>query len=360
MYFDHVPSDLLPLLLSYNSSTTLYELLPQLVNIKVFQKILTPEPNVEAKIFWENVWRRDISSFMELPDNPYMAYMEIFSDLNSKRIGKFAVKGYDILCYSMINDNDTYERVMIPAIKYKYKSMIYKLLETPIWTLNGHYNQIMTIGANHGHLDLVKWAIEHGANDYEKAMAYASAGGHIKIIELMMNYGAHNYNLAMLGATLGGCMNTIELMLQLGVTDYNTCMKWAAERGHCEIVKKMLELGATTYIESLDGAACYGHKDVIKFIFQHITTNNISLNLTNALQEATKRNHIETVQLLLTYKSQNQSTLNGLLYLATRFNYKNLVKLLLDHGASDFMTARTIANNKGYSEIVNLIDQYMN
>lgn len=359
MYFDCLPSDLLPPLLSYNSSTELYQLLPHLINIKIFQKLLTFENDIWSRIFWENVWRRDVSSFMELPDNPYETYMEIFKDLHSKRLNYFAVKGYDILCYSMVNNEDTYAHVMIPAIKYNYKSMIYKLLENPIWSLDKHYNQIMRIAAVNGHLDLVTWAMKRSSNPnkYNKIMLYAALGGHVKIIALMIACGATDYNILHMAA-LGGHMNIIQLMLQLGATNYDSGMEAAAEEGHCEIIEKMLELGATNYTGSLDGAARYGHNDAIKLILNHATIKNISLDLTKPLQKATKWNHIETVKLLLSHKSQTNAVLNNLLYLATRFNHKDLVKLFLNHGANDFIKARTIANNKGYAEIVNLVDQY--
>lgn len=131
-----------------------------------------------------------------------------------------------------------------------------------------NYNSAMRAASREGHMDIVKFMINLGANDYESAMVNAAYKGDVDIIKLMLDHykeeiqtsgkEAKNYGYVMRIAAMGGCKNIIYLILEhLSkdpiktsvdlIEDYNVVMSTAASNGHLDIVELMLENGATAY-----------------------------------------------------------------------------------------------------------------
>lgn len=76
LYFSLLPTDLLPSLLLFFDSKELLATLPELKKLLSFDRLFNSD------VFWRKLWRRDISSFIGVPVNPYEKYREIFNTLS--------------------------------------------------------------------------------------------------------------------------------------------------------------------------------------------------------------------------------------------------------------------------------------
>lgn len=222
LYFSLLPSELLRLLFYFFNSTELLDILPKLESNPDFSHLFS------SRIFWEHIWRRDISSFLSIPDDPYIKYRQIFETLKifggssgskSDRIEYLATRGYDKLLFSLITP-DYYDVAMIAA-------------------------------ASGGHTELVKKFSDLGARYYNLALVEAAHGGYMDIVELLLKLGATDYNGAMAYASFMGHKEIVERMLGLGATDYDRSLGTAASGGQLEIVQMMLDLGATNYDQAI-------------------------------------------------------------------------------------------------------------
>lgn len=215
LYFSALPNDLFPLLFSYFSSSHLLETLDQLRQINDFDRLF------KSKTFWNYIWRRDISSFLPLPEDPYQTYQDIIR----YKLDSFLYR-YDKITYVAENG---YDILLLPLLSTMYE-----------------FNRAMVVAASKGHVEIVNLMLQNGATQYNYAMANAATGGHIAIVELMLELGANNYNDAMANAAYGG---------------------------HIEIIRLMLERGADNYIESIINARLYRHMNVVDLIESYLKTN---------------------------------------------------------------------------------------
>ena len=117
-------------------------------------------------------------------------------------------------------------------------------------------NYSLTSAAGEGHLEMVKYLVELGANDFNEAAK--SATGHdnmmarLEAINFLLERGANDLNGIMRAAAENNASDIVEKMLRLGATNVNEGLIGASYGGNIELVKKFLDLGATSYDEALD------------------------------------------------------------------------------------------------------------
>ena len=169
-----------------------------------------------SKTFWKTIWRRDVSSFIEPPDDGYAKYKEIYTQLSTYPISH----KYDKIKYLATNG--------------------YDILLWPILTVAYDYSYAMASAAGGGQKTLIYMLLGKGAADYNEAMTSAAAGGHKEIVKMMLDEGATNYNKAMAWAAQGNHKDIINMMLDKGANDYNWAASWAAYDGYIEIVKLLI------------------------------------------------------------------------------------------------------------------------
>ena len=262
LYFDLLPTDLLSLLFLYFNPE---ELLFQLEQLPEFSKLL------QSKIFWQNIWKRDISSIVNPPSNVYQKYKEIFKHFNSiytrhEKISYSARNGYDILLLPILLTLDDYNWAMAYAAEGGHIEIVKLMLEKGA----NNYNLSMENAAYGGHMEIVKLMLEKGANDYNRAMEAAALSGHMEIVRLMLEKGANYYDWAMETAAGNGHIEIVRLMLEKGANDYNSAMSEAAYRGQIEIVRLMLEKGANNYNEAMENAAWSHHDNIVTLLRSYL------------------------------------------------------------------------------------------
>lgn len=252
-FFDIIPTDLLTPLLLFQSKTELIHLIPKLATIYVFEKLF------DGKIFWKELWKRDISSFI-LPPEPNMAlgeYSQIIERVQSVNmfwtIGTLIEKGYDILFYHLFKDMLSYSGTIAHALSYAAKNghipIVVELLKTP---LSDH--------------------------DYNWALRAAASGNHVEVLKLLLPYSATDYGNALSFAVYQGCIETFNELIAVidrknyGITNkfsYSGHLDLAAEYGQIEIVKLLLNKDGNDYDQAIKTASKRGHTEIVKLIESH-------------------------------------------------------------------------------------------
>lgn len=265
LYFALLPTELLILLMLYFNSYELLVILPQLELLPEFLPIFS------SSIFWRKIWRRDISSFVDPPDNAYEKYIEIFIQLNSlSRVTKFvyipylASNGYDILLKPLlVGSRENYDIAMKEAAQGGH----IKLVDYTLTKGANNYNQTMSEAARDGHIDIVKLMIQNGATDYNQALVSAARGGHVDIVKLMLKKGANAYNRALTqGALYNVNIDIVNLLIEKGANDYNGALINGAFSGNFAVVKLMLEKGADAYRQAMINAMANNHIDIVNLL----------------------------------------------------------------------------------------------
>ncbi len=101
-------------------------------------------------------------------------------------------------------------------------------------------------------------------------MYYACLGGHINVIKFLIDKGADNFQGGMNHACLEGHKEIVEFMISKGANDWNTGLDFASCGGHIDMVKFMISKGATTFNEGLYQACCgyIKNKEIILFLIE--------------------------------------------------------------------------------------------
>jgi ankyrin repeat protein len=95
-----------------------------------------------------------------------------------------------------------------------------------------------------GHMEIVKYMISKGANNWEMGLYFACKGRHIGIVKYMVSKGANNWNDGLFGACYKGHMEIVKYMESKGANDWNYGLLGSCKGGHVEIMKYMIEKGA--------------------------------------------------------------------------------------------------------------------
>ena len=148
------------------------------------------------------------------------------------------------------------------------KQMIKKLEETD---QEPQFDWAMESAVMEGHLDIVKYLIEKGSNDFSYFMGVAAYEGHLNIVKLMIEKGEEmgtelDLNRAMGRAAEGGHLNIVKLMIEKGEEinqelDFINAMSLAAKGGHTEIVKYLKEkVGENNQVDFIPVLPPLGHR----------------------------------------------------------------------------------------------------
>jgi hypothetical protein len=76
-----------------------------------------------------------------------------------------------------------------------------------------------------GHLDIIKFMIEKGADDWNGGLYNACYGGQVDIVKFMIEKGAYNWNRGLYGACYGGHLDIVKFMIEKGANVCEFCNK---------------------------------------------------------------------------------------------------------------------------------------
>jgi ankyrin repeat protein len=183
---------------------------------------------------------------------------------------------------------------------------------------------VLTKAAADGRLDMMRWALENGADiNAEKgwpALHMAAVKGQLEAVKLLLAKGAD-----------------VNLQDEHG----RTALMSAAIAGHTEIVEALLDVGADVHVSDKDGwtalmdAAWGGRPEIVKLLFQkgaNVKARNIYGGA--AIIEATKSGNLGIVKMLIE-KSADINTKTKAsrtaLKIAENHGFKDVARLLKEH-----------------------------
>uniref|UniRef100_A0A8C6XDF0 Ankyrin repeat and KH domain containing 1 n=1 Tax=Naja naja TaxID=35670 RepID=A0A8C6XDF0_NAJNA len=230
--------------------------------------------------------------------------------------------------------------------------------------INTHSNEFkesaLTLACYKGHLDMVRFLLEAGADQEHKtdemhtALMEACMDGHVEVARLLLDSGAQvnmpadSFESPLTLAACGGHVELAALLIERGanleeVNDegYTPLME-AAREGHEEMVALLLAQGANinaqteeTQETALTLACCGGFSEVADFLIK--AGADIELGCSTPLMEAAQEGHLELVKYLLAAGANvNRATANNdhtVVSLACAGGHLAVVELLLAHGA---------------------------
>ncbi|KFQ10175.1 Ankyrin repeat and KH domain-containing protein 1, partial [Leptosomus discolor] len=192
--------------------------------------------------------------------------------------------------------------------------------------INTHSNEFkesaLTLACYKGHLDMVRFLLEAGADQEHKtdemhtALMEACMDGHVEVARLLLDSGAQvnmpadSFESPLTLAACGGHVELAALLIERGanleeVNDegYTPLME-AAREGHEEMVALLLAQGANinaqteeTQETALTLACCGGFSEVADFLIK--AGADIELGCSTPLMEAAQEGHLELVKYLL-------------------------------------------------------------
>lgn len=147
---------------------------------------------------------------------------------------------------SLVSDFSDKCRIFDAACTNGYLDIIELMMERDIRSYNRKYYGIVSASQN-GHIDVVKFLIAKGADNFDHSMNAAAQGGHLNIIELMISYGATSWDTAMGLACRYGQLDIVKFMIAKGANKWNWSLSEACYGGHVDVAKLMIAHGANDW-----------------------------------------------------------------------------------------------------------------
>ncbi|XP_066252742.1 ankyrin repeat domain-containing protein 17 isoform X3 [Euwallacea similis] len=229
--------------------------------------------------------------------------------------------------------------------------------------INTHSNEFkesaLTLACYKGHLDMVRFLLEAGADQEHKtdemhtALMEASMDGHVEVARLLLDSGAQvnmptdSFESPLTLAACGGHVELAMLLIERGanIEEVNdegyTPLMEAAREGHEEMVHLLLGQGANinaqtdeTQETALTLACCGGFTEVADILLKGGA--DIELGASTPLMEASQEGHLELVRFLLEYGANvnavTQTNDTALTY-ACENGHTDVAELLIQYGA---------------------------
>ena len=199
------------------------------------------------------------------------------------------------------NDEEFFKRVLerkYPSLlnfrkEETYKSLFLRMVQA-IAKLEEEYGIPYIPVEGYDPVDVYKWS--KLTNVYDTAMSYAVQTGDLDLVKSLTDKGDIDYNDAMLEAVKAGHENIVEFMISKGAGKFNAGLNTAARAGRIKIVRLMFKYGASLNLilnTPLITASENGHLDIVKFLVEKGATS-----FKTALAWANRGKHTEVADYL--------------------------------------------------------------
>lgn len=193
-------------------------------------------------------------------------------------------------------------------------------------------NNILQGACSTGNMQIIKFAIDNGANCFNLGMATACMYDHLEVVKLMIHHGADDWNSGLTngcdcGYSCGrNCfhychckektLESVLYMIECGANSWNESFINACSCGNMETVKLMIHCGANNWNDGFMQTCYAGHTDIANLIiksgtvdlnegfnefmrsFEYKYTNETNINFMKLLvrEGATNLNHLADVE----------------------------------------------------------------
>lgn len=163
------------------------------------------------------------------------------------------------------------------------------------------YDQGLLEASGHGHLEIVKLMITHGALERFGGFRNACERGHWKIVKFFINKSVGFWNFGLQAASRGGQLIIIEKLISHASSqkiivewNWNDALYQACNTEHLEIAKFMIAKGANDFNRGFKGA-CHGGY----FLMIHFMIKCGANNFGDGLEIACQRKNAKLIKLML-------------------------------------------------------------
>ena len=185
--------------------------------------------------------------------------------------------------------------------------------------------------------------------DYQTIANNAAKTGDLDLVKYCIGKGADNYNIIGIKAAINGHLHIIKYLTEFGITCYMSMVEFAAENGHLDVVKYIVELGVECSQSIAEFAALGGHLDILKYAVKLGIVKDYRVIITNAID----RNHFDVVKYIveLGFNNYKQIAID-----ATYANNLDIVKYAIELGATNYEEIKDTAKALGNWKIENYVD----
>ena len=132
-------------------------------------------------------------------------------------------------------------------------------------------NNLTSLAASHGTLDILKWLHTHGFECNGHAWANAARCGHLDIIKWLRENKNKTYSVYTFEhAVEGQNMEIIEYLYDMNCPFDSKSTRTAASIGNLDILKWLHEKGCSIGLEAAMSASTHGHLDTLEYSLDHI------------------------------------------------------------------------------------------
>ncbi|KAJ7595588.1 ankyrin repeat-containing protein [Mycena floridula] len=203
--------------------------------------------------------------------------------------------------------------------------------------------------AQGGHLETVKFILEHGVDVNAKAgwwgcaLAAAAAEGKIELVKYLLNHGADpNAHDDILNYAIHGGLEIVKMLIDKGANlqvQGEDALYNAVTNRKLDIVKLLIEKGVSLKKGQILHTACHwGSLEVVQFLVENGVDINALDRWGTALWAAIDRNKKEVVEFLIQSGADVNATGDNSktpLQLAIQRGYKEIEHILRRHGARE-------------------------
>ena len=240
-------------------------------------------------------------------------------------------------------ENESWKRFFLRAIYYisKLKDIFkYEYMEGNFETQyqllyhNKNMNRLYLEAASNGELPLVKFALKNGAFLHflqDAAVRNAAGEGHLDVLKYLVNLGANIPPYALIEAVSNNHFDVVKYLVgekKMRPSDAALTRALLFERR--EIVKYLIEHGANVHAENdyaLRWAARAGHFDLVRLLVEKGA--NIHAENEYALLWAVENGHFEIVRFLIEHGADISTYNNKALRIAKEFGRTEIYNYLL-------------------------------
>jgi hypothetical protein len=134
--------------------------------------------------------------------------------------------------------------------------------------LKWYLNNGLRNAARYGHIQIAKFLVDRGADDFDGSLAKAIKGRHTKIMHFLIQKGAEDWDVAMCAAARIGSKDLVDFFIEKGASDWTYGMKYAAKGGHKDIIDFFITKGARDLNLGMVFAIKGGHKKTCRIFYR--------------------------------------------------------------------------------------------